>query len=216
MNDNTIENLYAKLDDHINLVESYSQINNISNLIKFCRLKPYLFMFENRLIRLRMFRKWYDEFGNSLVFNKDNSIEIIYNDLELNDKINPNTDIYCGLSIDKIIKFSKLSHCYYGKDEDLNEDFCLLTFLGIDNYFRTYLYSYGEWKPASPLLMGFENLVEVTNMIGIKKYCHFTMKKNILPCVKGKAWLSSVPVTEDLLQIINMECDYIAPFFKGK
>lgn len=173
-------------------------------------------MFENRLKRLRFFDKWYDEYGNSISFSKDGKVNCTYHDLSIDRKNNPSTDIYAGISIDKVYKISKLVHCYYGKDEDLNKNFCLLTFLGIDNYLRSYLFYQEECKQVSPLLMGFDNLIEFSNLIGIQNFCHFKMKENNLPCKNGKAWLSCLPVSEKLFHIIETESDYLSTIFKEK
>src|SRR5271166_4318481 len=134
----SLERLHAKLSRQIKLVESYTELAGMEFIIKACRLKPYDYVFKGRDSKLILHRWWFDEFGNSLMIDK--KVKIIYNDLLLDRKLIISTDLYYGLSLDRVAKMSKLVHLVGGKDEDLYQDCYLLTFLGIDDHLRSYLY----------------------------------------------------------------------------
>ena len=84
-------------------IASYLQNKLIKDIIIKCRLKPYKYNAGfNRKLILR--KHWVDEFGNSLILEKKR-IKIIENDVTLEDWSIKQSDMYCGLSLDKI--FSK-------------------------------------------------------------------------------------------------------------
>ncbi len=109
---------------------------------------------------------------------------------------------------------SKLVYLSFGKDEDLQEDCCLITFLGIDNYLRSYLYMYDDWKQVSPLMLGFVNLKNIVKNSNEKLFKIIQKKENAeLPCNKIKTWLSYMPASSNFIELIKKECDYILPLF---
>ena len=211
--------LYARLDKHIRLLKGYTEIDSIPFIIKSCRLKPYNQPILEREERTELFRHWFDEFGNSLVLlPNSNEPKLIFNDLSIDKKKLICTDLYYGLSMDQIVKMSKVIHLIAGKDDDLIEDCFLLTFLGIDNYLRSYLFLHGEWNIVSPLVMGWKHLKTLHNSAN-KKHFYQPIKKNnyILPCVREKSFLSSLPIGgNDFLDVIRKEFDLLLPIFEGK
>lgn len=207
----SIDWLHAKLEKHIRLTQSYSQIDGLEFIIKACRLKPYDYIFKERDNRIVLYRRWFDEFGNSFTINKRKKIDIVYNDLSLDKAQIVCTDLYYGLSLDKIAKMSKLVHLVSGKDEDLYQDCYLLTFLGIDNHLRSYLYWYGEWQQVSPLLMGMKSLGIIAEHLDIKQYVQAGKKENsALPCVKGETCLSCLPPNKAFLEMLSKHHEIIA------
>lgn len=173
-----INDFYLKINDHINLVESFSQIKNIQILIKSCRLKPKDFYIK-KYDKLILYKDWVDEYNNSICILTNKKINIYFNDLSIDKRNIINTDLYYGLPINKIAKISKCFYISYGKDEDL-DDICIISFLGIDSYLRTYLYLYNEWMQVSPLLIGISNLkLLLSNFGNFKKLT----KKKIFHCL---------------------------------
>jgi hypothetical protein len=200
----SIDTLYLILDKQISLAESYSEITNLSNIIKMCRLKPYSYFFESKSKNLLLYKSWFDEFGNSLKIIKRDRVKIIYNDLNLDRKNISSTDLYYGLSVDKIAKMSKLLFICAGKDDDLIDDCFFISYLGIDDYLRTYLYMYGELKQVSSLFLGLANLKLIAKNLDIKYFKELKKKENIAyPCVEAKAWLSYNPPSQDFLSILE-------------
>lgn len=207
-----ISDFYLKINDHINLVESYSQIKGISNLIKSCRLKPKEF-YINKYAKLILYKDWVDEYHNSISILTNKKINICYNDLSIDIRNIINTDLYYGLSLNKIAKISKYFYISYGKDEDLN-DICLISFLGIDSYVRTYLYLYDEWSQVSPLLIGINNLELLLNGLSDVKFKKLTKKENnSIPCVNSQSWLSCIPVDNEIISSLKVQCNYVVPIF---
>ena len=203
-----IESLYASLDKSIKLAESYSEIDNLSFIIKACRLKPIDYI-KNKSNNIILYRQWADEFGNTFNITKHKKIKIITGDLAA-----PHicTDIYYGLSILKISKMSKLLFIYAGKDDDNYDNCYLITFLGIDNFLRSYLYIYDEWRQISPLAIGITNLKNIVKKSDIKYYIKLKNKeKSILPCLTGQAWLTSLPASKEFTDIIRKEYPHILP-----
>lgn len=205
-----INDFYLKINDHINLVESFSQIKNIQILIKSCRLKPKDFYIK-KYDKLILYKDWVDEYNNSICILTNKKINIYFNDLSIDKRNIINTDLYYGLPINKIAKISKCFYISYGKDEDL-DDICIISFLGIDSYLRTYLYLYNEWMQVSPLLIGISNLkLLLSNFGNFKK---LTKKENIsLPCANSQSWLSCIPIDNEIISSLKVQCNYVVPIF---
>lgn len=206
-----INDFYLKINDHINLVESYSQIKNISKLIKSCRLKPKEF-YITKYTKLVLYKNWVDEYNNSISILTNKKINICYNDLSIDKRNVINTDLYYGLPLNKIAKISKCFYLSYGKDDGLN-DICLISFLGIDSYIRTYLYLYNEWSQVSPLLIGINNL-ELLSEFRDVKFKKLTKKENIsIPCADSESWLSCIPIDNEIISSLRVQCNYVVPIF---
>lgn len=213
----SIEWLHAKLDKQIRLAQAYTEVQELEFLIKVCRLKPYNYVFEKRSNKIALYRWWFDEFGNSLKIVKNKRIHIIYNDLQLDKNKIVSTDMYYGLSLDRIAKMSKLVFICIGKDEDLYEDCYLITFLGIDNHLRSYLFWYGEWQQVSPLLLGMKWLKFIGSHLDIKHFSEIKNKEKIpIPCISSQMWLSYLPVNGDFLSLLNKQCEAVSLILKQK
>lgn len=202
----SLDTLFMKLRRQILLAESYSEIKNLAFIIKSCRLKPYSYFFEAKSSKLILYKWWFDEYGNSLRILKKQRLKITYNDLALNkDKIS-STDLYYGLPLDKISRMSKLVFICAGRDEDMLEDCFFISYLGIDNYLRTYLYMFGELTQVSSLLLGIANLKAIAKNVDIKYFQELKKKENIvLPCQDARVWLSYNPPSEEFLKIIEKQ-----------
>jgi hypothetical protein len=110
---------------------------------------------------------------------------------------------------------SKLVHLISGKDEDVYQDCAALTFLGIDEHLRSYLYWYGEWQQVSPLIMGLRSLKTIANHIDIKHYHQLGNKENsAIPCVSGEAWLSYLPASPAFVTDLNKQSEMLAAILK--
>ena len=202
----SLDVLYAQLDKHILLVQSYTEISNLFFVIKSCRLKPYQYVFENKQSKLILYKWWFDEFGNSFKLNGKKP-QLIYNDLSLPRKDIVCTDLYYGLSLEKIIKISKLAYICFGKDEDYQQDCMIVTLLGIDNYLRSFMYLYGEWQQVSPLLIGLEQLKMIAANRDIKYFKQLEIKENSpIPCISSEQWLTYVPPRKEFISLLNVHC----------
>ena len=213
----SIEWLHAKLDKQIRLTESYTEIEGLSFIIRACRLKPHDYIFSERDNKLTLHKWWFDEFGNSFIITKNKKIDIIYNDLRLDRKKIVCTDLYHGLSIDNVAKISKSVYLVLGKDEDLYQDCCLITFLGIDDHLRSYLYWYGEWQQVSSLLIGIKSLKYLVSHLGIKYYLQVENKeKSAVPCASEQTWISCLPAAQSFLSEIDKQSEVVANVLKQK
>jgi hypothetical protein len=213
----SIEWLHAKLERQIKLAESYTEIKGLAFIIKSCRLKPYDYVFKKKNNKIVLHRWWFDEFGNSFLIDKKKRIQIIYNDLTLDRKRIISTDLYYGLSLDKVAKMSKMVHLVAGKDEDLFQECYLLTFLGIDDHLRSYLYWYGEWQQVSPLIMGMRSLKLLAKHSDIRYFLQLGKKENFaLPCLSGQTWLSCVPHSSAFLDLLKKQYETVYRIFGDK
>lgn len=194
-----------KFNSSIRLIEAFTTQKNIAKIFKMCRLRPTEVLFENKTEKLKIYKTWIDEFKNSIsIINK--KIVIKYNDLKYKKIIS--TDIYYNLPVEKIAKISTFAFCIYGKTEE-NEECCLITFLGMDNYLRTFLYL-DEWKQVSPLLNGIENLLFISRHLKASKLVNFKNRKGaVLPCASPRAWLTCLPCKEGDLRPFTL------PYLKG-
>ena len=201
----SIEFFHAKIDKLIKLAQSYTEVEELEFIIKACRLKPHDYVFGDRHDRIVLHRWWVDEFGNSLNIIKNKRIVITYNDLSLNKKL-ACTDLYYGLSMDRIVKMSKMLYLCAGKDEDLYQDCYLLSLLGEDDHLRTYLYWYGEWQQVSPLLMGMKHLKLLADNADVRYFRQVAGPENVpIPCLWGKTWLSYLPASQDFLDVVRQQ-----------
>src|SRR5574337_600451 len=210
MNNPNLDVLYVKLDKHIKLSQSYTEIKELSFIIKSCRLKPYLYIKGQERQKLTLQRWWFDEFGNSLKIIKNKRIKITYNDLSLDRSKIACTDLYYGLSLDKISKMSKLLYLCCAQDENIGHIYYFLAFLGIDNYLRCYLLFDGKCQAVSPLLLGIKNLKLIANNCDIKYFKKIENKENMpIPCLFSEAWLSFLPAGANFLALLKNQYENI-------
>lgn len=210
----SLDKLYIQLDRHILLAQSYTEIKELSFIIRACRLKPYSYVFEDKNDKLVLHRHWFDEFGNSFKIDKNKRIRIVYGDLSLDrDKI-ISTDLYYGLSMEKVAKISKMAHVMAGKDEDLFQDCFFLTFLGLDNYLRCFLYVHEEWQQVSPLLLGMRNLKTIAKNIDVKYFVGLKNKDNMpVPCISVEEWITFMPPSADFTAFIGKQHEAVSQLF---
>lgn len=199
----SIDRYYLTINKNVLLVQSYTGIDNLAFIIKACRLKPYPLQTRNKFD----FCKWWvDEFGNSFKIIKNKRIKITYNDLSL-DNI-ACTDLYYGLSLSKIMKMSKLIHVFSFKNDE-NRYNQIITFLGIDNYLRSYILSNGKCEQVSPLVLGLINLKNIFQNLDIKYFQKFkNYKNNFTTGEVIDGWLSSLPANAKFVsQLEEHHCD---------
>jgi hypothetical protein len=211
----SLDKLYAILNKHILLAQSYTEIDGLEFIIKSCRLKPYSYFFEDRDERIILHRHWFDEFGNSIKIDKNKRVRIVYGDLSLDQNKAVCTDLYHGLSMEKVAKMSKLAYLLAGKDEDLYEDCFFLTFLGIDNYLRCYTYLYNEWHQVSPLILGMKHLKNISKNADIKHFLELKNKDNMpVPCISVNEWITLMPPNAEFTAIIEKQHEVVSQFFR--
>lgn len=214
MKTQSLENIYSKINKQISLVESYTEIKDLSFIIKSCRLKPYDYVFKKKNHNLVLNKWWFDEYGHSLKLN-GKRLEIIYNDLNLNQENIVNTDLYSGLSINKVLKISKLVYICYGLDEDFYNPFYHINFLGVDNFLRSYLYLYNDVDSIAPLSLGLKNLKVLATHKDIKYYMSFIKKENSpVPCINPKQWISCLPAHDHFIQEMKKDHPIMYEIFK--
>lgn len=212
----SLDVLYGQLEKHILLVQSYTEISDLVFIIKSCRLKPYDFVFKNKTEKLILYKEWFDEFNNSFTLvNK--KVKITYNDLSLPRKDITSTDLYYGFSIENVSKISKLAYLCFGKDDELQQDCAIVTFLGIDNYLRSFMYLYGEWQRVSPLLLGIRNLKIINQNKNIKYFKKFeAVDEAIIPCATSEQWLTFIPPRKEFLSLLGVHCQPMHLIFNTK
>lgn len=199
----SLDALHAKLHKHIVLAQSYTELPELAFIIKSCRLKPYDFLFGIKSNKVVLHRQWVDEYCNSLRINKNKSLQITYGDLSLDRKKIISTDLYYGLSLDKIAKMSKLVYVCSGTEEEDQQETIFLTFVGIDHYLRSYLYSCGEWQQISSLFLGIEHLKLLSHFIDLPYFRPIIKEKTPMPCLAAGQWLSCLPLDSELVSLLN-------------
>jgi hypothetical protein len=204
----SLDRFYLQISKAILLISSFTEIKELYFIIKSCRLKPYDIFYKNHKYNLQLYKHWFDEFGNSLNIIKNKRLSIVYNDLILRDKYIAQTDLYAGLSLDKIIKISKLCHLLIGKIEDTSEYCIVLTLLGLDNYLRTYIFCDGEWRTTSPLIIGLTHLKRLAKNLDIKYFLQFKNKENCeIPCAETDEWITYMSPPKDLIDLLQKKYD---------
>lgn len=203
MKSTSIDRYYHFINKNILLLQSYTAIPNLSFIIKACRLKPHPLRVKNKFYLCKW---WIDEFNNSLkIFNK--KIKLIYNDLSLRKNI-VCSDLYYGLSLSKILKMSKLIQISLIKDDE-NESYQIITFLGIDNYLRSYVLNNSEYEQVSPLILGISNLKNIADNLDVNFFKKIKIyKNNLCPGIVANGWLSCLPVGDKFVsQLEEHHCD---------
>jgi hypothetical protein len=201
----SLESFYKINHKRLLLAQSYSEVKDLEFIIRSCRLKPHAGVLSEKSNKLTLDKWWFDEFGNSLKIIKKQHTNIIYNDLSLDRQKIVCTDPYGNLPMNDVAKISKLAYVCVGKDEDENEDFAIINFLGIDNYFRAYMLMYREWQKISPLVLGMKVLKDISKNLDIKNFIRFLGKNTSVPCVSGQAWLMFLPASKDFLRLMEKE-----------
>lgn len=205
-----IENYYSKFNRHIALAKAFTEVPELEFIIKSCRIKPYG-LTNTKDVKIQLFPWWIDEYGNSLKIKKNKSIKIIYNDLNVNRDSVISTDLYYGIGIEKIIKISKLGFYLFGQEEG---ELGLFSFLGIDNYLRTFMYD-GEMVQIPSLYLGLECLKKIYQNLDIKQFIEIKDRKKIgIPCQVDKVWLSCLPMSETFSKVLNSQPEKIVKYLK--
>lgn len=196
------------LTQYANVASGFSGIKILTWIIKTCRLKPYAFLNATKHIKTKLEKNWYDEFGNILHINAEKKAEVIFNDLRMKKKDICCTDLFYGLNKENIVKISKLAYIVIGKDEDLFEDVFIISFLGLDNYLRTFCYIYGEWQRVSNLILGQTALSFINKNSLINDYVSFGSSEcSLIACYSQQSWLSCLPVNKVLETTIKHHVD---------
>lgn len=224
----TLEHFYQDISKHILLAQNYLELPSLTFLIKSCRLKPKNMM-ENKNKNLVLHKEWIDEWGNSVYLSKENEkpkrTKIIYNDLSIDRTKLIQTDIYFGLSMEKIAKISKLVFISFGIDEDYYQPSYFLSFLGWDEYLRTYMYYQNEWQQVSSLMLGERNIRAIWNKYKAKEikwnFYEYTgqfykLKYHPIPCVRGNQWLCFLPSSHEFITILEKNHGMIAEILRNK
>ncbi len=189
------EEYYERIKPEVNLIGSFTGDNQIVEILLKCRLKPYNYNTQfNRKLILR--KHWVDEFGNSLLI-ENGKAKIVENHLNIDHSVVKNSDLYFGLPVSKISKISKLAHLSTGVDEDFEEECIVLTFLGLDDCFRTFCLYNGEWRRFSPLSIGLKNIRKILNNTDVKVFNQLTIGERVIyPCSTWSEWMVRLPANE--------------------
>jgi len=209
----SLELLYEKIDKHSDLAQAYLDIDGLSFIMRMCRLKPYKYFSKGAGNKLELCRWWIDEFGNSFEI-KYKTICITYNDLKISQSKIISTDLYHGFSLNKISKVSKLAHIYCAKDE--GENIFIISFLGADNYLRSYQCLGEEWEAISPLTLGLEQLQLIEKNKNLEYSKHFTTEEvSSIYQLSGEIWMTYLPMNKILINELKKNYDDSFSFLEG-
>lgn len=197
-----LDKFYLKIKRHILLAAGFTEDKSLAFIIKACRLKPYVLLFEEWNTKLVLHKHWIDEAGNSLKIVKNKRIKIILNHLLIDRKKIVSTDLYEGLSIEKVSSISKLAFILVGKEREIYKDHYICAFLGIDDYLRTFVFFDGEWKMYPSLYLGMRILRNIASNVDIKYFKELGQKDPVIyPCAKQQIWLSCWPPGADFASL---------------
>ena len=209
----SLDRFYLKINRSIKLVESYLEDKNLSFIITSCRLKP-IGLLNNKYCKLQLHNIWIDEYRNSLRIDKK-KINIIYNDLSIDCDNAVCTDLYDGLSLDNILKISKLACIIQEKNE--NDNTTLICCLGVDNYLRTFITINNEYKKCSSLIIGMKNLKLISQNKDIKYFISLDKKINkAFSCNSVRGWITYLPASKDFVTLLSKLDVPVATFLKEK
>ena len=202
----SLERIHARLNDSIQLTSIFCDATEIPFIIRACRLKPYDHMFRKYNYRFATPKWWFDEFSCSMeIIGKPGVPTFVYNDMRLDRDRIVCTDLYYGLDFTRLLKICKCFFFSIGRDEE-NKEYALLSFYGIDQYLRTFLYDDG-WKQVSSLMLGRNALKFIEKNLdinGCKKMREYKIGP-MLPCQKSESWLYCGIVSEQMKKTLNDE-----------
>lgn len=209
----SLNTFYQKIVRSVRVLTGYTEEPYLEFLIKTCRLKPFDYIFNNQKKKVVLHREWFDEYGNSLILN-DKEPELIFGDLELFNKNIYSSDIYEGLDIVKTRKISKqviLLSC-----QMLNQEIFFLSFLGIDDYLRTFCVIGEDIKKVSSLYLGQLTIKQIFENKNIRYFKQLKFKKITIPpgCTSAKGWISYLPAHSDFLNIVRNNFEHLHPILK--
>lgn len=198
---NNLEILYNDLHKHLLLAKYHSNNKYLPFIIKACRLKPLSFIYDKINYANMLHRHWVDEFGNTLYINKDKTIKINKNYLIIEREKLICTDLYYNATMEKISKISHMAYIFSGKDDQIN--YYIISFLGIDNYLRTYYYD-GVWQHLPSLHLGIDILNKIAEDYDTTYFMTIAEKNDLsLTCENSKQWLTSIPVSQEFKDLIK-------------
>lgn len=204
-----IDTYYIQINDLLLLVQGYTEIESLSDIIRMCRLKPYnkeLGIVSRKIKPASLYRQWVDEYGNLLTIDKRKQLDISFSAVSINHSKLIITDLYYGLSIRKIYLMSKAMLFLAGQELQNDQLHYILAFIGLDNFLRVFAYIDNEWQIISPLYLGVKTLKQITNCFREIQFPFYKRIKQsetmIFPCNGQKAWLGSCPTSEEMRRVL--------------
>lgn len=188
MSSNSLDQLHEKIKDKIHAVGSFKENKFYSWLIKSCQLRPFSYRKQN----VSLEKKWFD--SNNNILDLTEKPTIIFGSLEIS--YSEEIDLYKNSSFHELYIGAKLIFILEGKDEDLNMDHFVISFLGKDDKLRTFVYIYNNlYRKFTSLELGLEILKIIYVNRNIKNWISVPNIKNPpWPCKEHGAWLSCFPV----------------------
>ncbi len=198
----SLKTYYQNIIRNIKVLTGYTEAKYLEFLIKSCQLRPYDYHFNNVNKKVILHRKWFDNYGNSLNL-EGKEIKILFGDTCLVDKKISSLDFYENLDIIKTRKISKLM-CFLDC-EILGHQIFLLSFLGIDDYLRTFCIIGDDVKKISSLFLGNLIIKQIFENIKEKHFKEIKIKKNIIPpgCNSAKGWIVALPAHTDFKSLVG-------------
>lgn len=215
-----IERFYDTFEKHVILTSAYTDKKHLGSILMMCRMKPYDIIFGSFTKKVILYRRWIDEYGNSLKIQKDKKVMVRLNDLTIDKSKITQTDLYGQVSMEQTARISKLVYFLNGRDEDQHGQHTVLSFLGIDNFLRTFVFIFGEWRRYPSIFLGMQALTDIATNSDVKYYKELKGKKAIIyPCDVQKSWISYWPCkdfvsilrdqNESVLSLLNIKKDLI-------
>ena len=194
-----LDGQYVKWSPLTILVEEYLERPGLERIIKMCRLKPRHLTSNIKKIKIKVYREWIDEYGNSLHILKNKQLRIQLNDLSIPRDRLVITDIYEGLPIQKISAMSYRAFLLAGKEGKDYQDHYVVSFLGLDDYLRTFCWLDGEWYLVPSLFLGLIILGVISNIVNSNWFMELPYKHPVVyPCRKQKMWFTGWPNKDEL------------------
>jgi hypothetical protein len=200
-----IETFYSKTVGHMNVAGTFVNNPTLPKIIRSCRLKPSSVFDPNFQFSAKLEKHWVDEFGNSVYLDSGHT-KIIMGDIGINADSKNCTDLFYGNAIKTISENSKVAFIASGTNILSGGDLFLVSFYGVDEYIRTFIFTQSRWIRVSPLTMGINTLTLFFNNVNKqitdldKKLLDFIIPFNINKCV-----ITSWPMKQDIVSYFNNE-----------
>ena len=159
-----------------------------------------------------MDKVWADEFRNSLQITNDKKIKIVYNDIQIDPKFIPSTDMFCNVDLTDLSRISKSAYLSIIPDDvEINNYIYVISFLGKDNYLRTRIFIDNKWITISSLYLGYKLINAILSNLTTNYFKELNPKKVSakIPLDVGRQWITSWPPHRHAVSVIDKENPFL-------
>ena len=157
-NVNNYIDMYNKLEKCVQLFSIKNNCPDFSKIVYSCKLLPSNIKKQIIPKNATMYNEWYDEYNSSIYYCS--KLKVKQNNITVPTH---SSDLYRNLPIEKMAKLSVAFYLCITQEEELKNEFFIVSLLGLDNHIRSYMYYDNSWINISTLSIGVNNIISLIN-----------------------------------------------------